>query len=71
MQGEIQHKPIALQEHRTPLQLQGLAAKAGPAKPKGHAELGPTPATPETPICVHAAPQAARHGRQQGDQRER
>ena len=71
MQGEIQHKPIALQAHRAPLQVQVGATKAGIAEPQGQAELGPTPAKAVTPLGLEAAPQANGHGGQQGDQRER
>ena len=71
VQGEVENKPIALQNHRTPLQIEGRAAKAGIAEPKGQAELGPAPAKAVTPLNLEPAPQATGHGRQQGDQRER
>jgi hypothetical protein len=71
MQSEIEHKPIALQGHRAPLQVQVGAAKAGIAEPQGQAELGPTPAKAIPPLGLEAAPQANGHGGQQGDQRER
>ena len=71
MQGEIQHKPIALQDHRAPLQVQVGAAKAGIAEPQGQAELGPAPAKAVTPLGLETAAQANGHGRQQGEQGER